>query len=62
MTLLHDAIENKKFDNRIIERNLTRNVISQADADKVSQKLPDDAENAEWVSTITLADEENTDK
>jgi hypothetical protein len=57
MTLLHEAVEAKKFDVRVIERNVARNVISAADTDKVAKALPDDAEAGEWVSIESIAGE-----
>lgn len=58
MTLLKDAVEAKKFDIRMIERNLARGVITAQDAQATSDVLPDDGENAEWISIETLAGEE----
>lgn len=55
MTLLHEAVETKKMDVRMVERNITRGVLSREDFDKATSKLPDDSENAEWTSTETLA-------
>jgi hypothetical protein len=57
MTLLHEAVEAKKFDVRVIERNVARGVISAADAKKVADSLPDDAEAGEWVSIESIAGE-----
>ncbi len=54
MTLLHEAVDEKKFDTRMIERNLTRGVITADEADKVSKKLADDSENAAWTSLESL--------
>jgi hypothetical protein len=50
MPLLHEASEAKKFDTRMVERNITRGVVPAADADKIVKGLPDDAANAEWVN------------
>jgi hypothetical protein len=60
MTLLHEAVEAKKFDVRVIERNVARNVISAADADKNAKALPDDAEASEWISIESIAGEINS--
>ena len=46
MALLHEAVEKKKLDVRMVERNVARGVITQADADQATKGLPDDAENA----------------
>lgn len=60
--MLHEAIEQKKFDTRMIERNVARSVISAEDADKVSKALPDDAENADYISIDSLAGDESGQK
>ena len=57
MTLLHEAVEAKKLDTRMIERNLTRNVITADEAAKALKALPDDADGGEWVSVEDLANE-----
>ena len=57
MTLLNDAVENKKFDTRMVERNVARQVISQDDVEKTLKKLPDDSENAEYISIESLAND-----
>lgn len=54
MTLLHDAVDEKKFDVRISERHLARGVIKSEDFLKNISVLPDDAQNAEWVSVEYL--------
>jgi hypothetical protein len=59
MTLLHEAVEAKKLDVRMVERNIARGVIAAEDADKAAKKLPDDADNAEWISLDTLAADES---
>ena len=58
MTLLHEAVEAKKFDTRVLERNLTRGVIADTDVKKVVQSLPDDAEAGEYVSIESLMEGE----
>ncbi len=55
MTLLHEAFDEKKFDVRMIERNVARGVVTSDDVEKTTKKLPDDGENADWVSLETLA-------
>lgn len=57
MTLLHEAVEAKKFDVRVIERNVARNVITAADTDRIAKALPDDSEAGEWVSIESIAGE-----
>jgi hypothetical protein len=57
MALLHEAVEKKKMDTRMVERNVNRGVISQADVDQAVKALPDDSENALWVAIDTLVDD-----
>jgi hypothetical protein len=57
MALLHEAVEKKKMDTRMVERNVNRGVISQADVDAAVKALPDDAENATWVAIDSLIDD-----
>lgn len=57
MTLLFDAVNEKKFDTRVLERNVTRGVVTAEAADKISRDLPDDAANAEYVNVEELADD-----
>jgi len=57
MALLHDSVDAKKLDVRMVERNVTRGVISQNDVEKALKQLPDDSENAEYVSIESLADD-----
>ncbi|HAR44306.1 MAG TPA: hypothetical protein DCS07_17030 [Bdellovibrionales bacterium] len=60
MTLLHEDVESKKYDVRVVERNVARGAISAADVDKNTQKLPDDAENADWVTLESLTDQDSS--
>ena len=55
MTLLKDAIQAKKFDVRISEKNLQKGVISNDELVKALNSLPDDAENAEYISIESIA-------
>jgi hypothetical protein len=57
MTLLNDAVEQKKFDTRMVERNVARQVLSQDEVEKNLKKLPDDSENAEYTSIESLAND-----
>jgi hypothetical protein len=59
MTLLHEAVNAKKFDVRVVERNVQRGFIRAEDADKAAKDLPDDGDNAEWVNIETLAQDES---
>ncbi len=56
MTLLHEAAEFKKMDTRVVERHLDRGVLQSKDLDKALKELPDDADNAEYVSIQSIAD------
>jgi hypothetical protein len=55
MTLLHEAVESKKLDVRVVQRNIDRGVIKAEDAEKSAKGLPDDAANAEWSNIDELA-------
>ena len=54
MTLLFDAIEQKKFDVRNLEKNISRGVASSDEYQKFLKQLPDDAETADWISIDSL--------
>jgi len=58
MLLLSKALEDKKFDLRIIEKNLARGILQAQEQAKSVQQLPDDSASAEWVS---LDDIQNSD-
>lgn len=57
MALLHESAESKRLDVRLIERNLARGVITHEQLKKAEQELPDDSDNAEWISVESLMDE-----
>jgi hypothetical protein len=57
MALLHESVDSKKLDVRMVERNIARGVIKADDLKQSLKTLPDDAENAEWVSLETLTHE-----
>ena len=61
MALLHEAVEEKKLDVRVAERNVTRGVISADDLQKSRDKLPDDGDNAQWVSVEALLKDESSE-
>lgn len=50
MSLLNESIQNKKFDVRMVDKNLFRNVITDKDLKTHLEKLPDDSENAHYVN------------
>jgi hypothetical protein len=57
MALLHEAVEEKKLDVRVVERNITRGSVSAEEAKKAQSQLPDDSENASWVNVDRIAAE-----
>lgn len=54
MALLHESVDSKKLDVRMVERNIARGVVKDEDLAKSLKSLPDDSENAEWVNIDTL--------
>ncbi len=60
MTLLHEAVDAKKFDNRVVARNVDRGVVTPGEAQKITDGLPDDAANAEYVSIEEIAQSEGS--
>jgi hypothetical protein len=61
MTLLHEAVDEKKLDVRLIERNLNRGSVTPAEVQKSIEALPDDEDNAEYVSVEELMSELGND-
>jgi hypothetical protein len=61
MTLLHEAVDAKKLDSRVVERNVERGVVSAKDVEKSRKDLPDDSDNAEWVSIQSLNEQADPD-
>ena len=57
MSLLHDAIIEKKFDTRMVEKNLVRNVVADKEVKAHVEALPDDSENAHFISLDELEDQ-----
>jgi hypothetical protein len=55
MTLLKDAIQEKKLDVRMIEKNLQKGVVSNDELNRSLSDLPDDADDAEYVSIESIA-------
>ena len=60
MVLLHEATLEKRFDNRVVEKNVVRGVVKQDEYDQFLKTLPDESENAEWISLETLAQQEES--
>jgi hypothetical protein len=61
MALLHEAVEEKKLDVRVAERNMSRGVITSEELQKAQDKLPDDSDNAQWVNIESLMTDESGD-
>jgi len=61
MTLLHDAVDAKKLDVRMIERSIGRGTLNQSDVEKNQKTLPDDSENADYTSIEDLANDGKTE-
>ena len=55
MALLNEASDAKKLDTRLIERNINRGLLTQAELAQSISSLPDDGENAEWVDLASLS-------
>lgn len=60
MSLLSDAVEFKKFDVRVVERNVQRGVMRAEDVQKNTKDLPDDLSNAEWISIEKIAEQQSS--
>lgn len=54
MSLLHDSILEKKFDTRMLDKNLVRNSVTDKEVKAHLEQLPDDAANAAYVSIEEL--------
>ncbi len=59
MPLLKDCVDQKKFDVRLVEKNVARGFIEIKDVDVIMNGLPDDLELAQWVNTDELAGDDN---
>ena len=57
MTLLHEAVEQKKFDVRMVERNVSRGIVQATDVQKHVVGLQDDADAAQYISIESLKDD-----
>lgn len=57
MSLLHEAIQEKKLDVRMLEKNLVRNVVTDKEVKQAMQSLPDDSENAAYISLDEVAEQ-----
>lgn len=54
MPLLHDSVNQKKFDVRMAERNVQRGFLTQDELEKHLKSLPDDATSAAQVTEADL--------
>lgn len=59
MSLLQESFDAKKFDVRVVERNVLRGVISAEDAKKATEKLPDDAANGDMVTWKDITNQDS---
>jgi hypothetical protein len=59
MSLLIDGIHEKKFDVRMLEKNLVRNVVADKEVKAHIEALPDDAENAIFINLDEIAEQKN---
>ncbi len=59
MTLLKNATEAKKFDTRVMERNIARGFTKPEDLEKFVKDLSDDSENADYISIESIAEDPN---
>ena len=57
MSLLHEAIQEKKMDVRMLEKNLVRNVVTDKEVKTAQAALPDDGENAAYISLDEIAEQ-----
>jgi hypothetical protein len=60
MALLHEAVDKKKMDVRLVERNMARGVVTAAEVEQAVKALPDDSGNAEYVSIESLMNDPQT--
>lgn len=59
MTLLFEASQEKRFDLRVVERNLRRGIVAPEEFKKSTDKVADDASNAEYTRIEDLAVQED---
>ena len=57
MSLLHESIQDKKFDTRMLDKNLVRNVVTDKEVKAKVESLPDDADNAAFISLDEIAEQ-----
>ena len=54
MALLHESIADKKFDTRMLDRNVQRGQLTPTEVEKFLKALPDDGENLAQVTEEDL--------
>jgi hypothetical protein len=59
MTLLDEAVREKLYDVRVVEKNVDRKIVVRKDWDKIASSLSDDSDNASWISLDELAAQEH---
>lgn len=59
MALLHESVDQKKFDTRIAQRNIERGILRPEELDQFVKTIPDDSENATTISLDTLMADES---
>ena len=59
MVLLHDAVNAKKLDVRLVERNVNRGSVTNDELNKSVSSLPDDSENADYVAIDSFKDDDS---
>ena len=52
--LLKDAVEQKKFDIRVLEKNMTRGLVPHDEIEKYLKQLSDESEFADWINPEDL--------
>lgn len=57
MSLLHESIQEKKLDVRMLEKNLVRNVVTDKEVKEAISSLKDDSENAAYISLDEIAEQ-----
>ena len=57
MSLLHESIQEKKLDVRMLEKNLVRNMVTDKEVKTAIAALPDDAENAAYISLDEVSEQ-----
>ena len=62
MKLLNQAIQEKKFDVRNLEKNLLRGVVQYEDLHYFEKNLSDDVGYATWISIESLEKEEKVER